>query len=750
MHDAMNSACGLVEHVVDESKRLKAFRSGEGLVRISGHGLSIAAVSAVSRFGTAVTTCDKTELSASVHHAKVNGHANGHANGASGDHSSNKRAYTDAATGGDEAPTNTKRRVLASRRAIESKIADGKSVYGVTTGFGGSADTRTKETHLLGLALLQHQHAGILPVPISADEEEEEEEEVTRPLPLLDPLASTSMPEAWVRAAMVVRVNSLIRGHSAVRWELIERLVALLRANIVPLVPLRGSISASGDLSPLSYVAGTIIGNPAIRVWDGPPGARRVVSSARALAAHGLEPLALQPKEHLGVLNGTAFSAGLGALALSDAASLASLALVCTAMGVEALRGAPGSFAPFVHEVCRPHRGQVEAARAVRRLVEGSAWVQREGGGGEERTVEEDAGELRQDRYPLRTAAQWLGPQMEDVMAAVASVALECNSTTDNPLVDERGAVHHGGNFQATAVTNAMEKTRLAMHAIGKLMFAQMTEMLNPATSRGLPPSLAATDPSLNFHGKGLDIAGAAYVSELGYLAGPVSTHVQSAEMHNQAVNSLALISARATVDSVQVLSQLMASYLYLLCRAIDLRAMQADLEGGADAILEDELAKHFPRLVVDDDGGALLRTVRRATRDALDATTSMDVAPRMRKVAEATVVPILDHAAAEVKVESVQAFRAGVAGRMGELLRELREEYVKGTRSAEGRMGRTGKMYAFVRGTLGVRMHGKENWGMFKEGLGVEDVTVGENVSRVYEAIRDGQIRDVLVEMLG
>ena len=108
---------------------------------------------------------------------------------------------------------------------------------------------------------------------------------------------------------------------------------------------------------------------------------------------------------------------------------------------------------------------------------------------------------------------------------------------TDNPLVDaETKEVHHGGNFQAMAVTNAMEKTRLALHHIGKLLFAQSAELVNPTMNRGLPPSLAASDPSLNYHGKGVDIAVAAYVGELGYLASPVSTHIQSAEMHNQAV----------------------------------------------------------------------------------------------------------------------------------------------------------------------------------------------------------------------
>jgi phenylalanine ammonia-lyase len=112
-----------------------------------------------------------------------------------------------------------------------------------------------------------------------------------------------------------------------------------------------------------------------------------------------------------------------------------------------------------------------------------------------------------------------------------------CCLATDNPLVDgNTGTIHHGGNFQAMAVTNAMEKTRLALHHIGKLLFAQATELINPAMNRGLPPNLAATDPSLDYHAKGIDIGMAAYVSELGYLASPVSTHVQSAEIHNQAV----------------------------------------------------------------------------------------------------------------------------------------------------------------------------------------------------------------------
>lgn len=193
----------------------------------------------------------------------------------------------------------------------------------------------------------------------------------------------------------------------------------------------------------------------------------------------------------------------------------------------------------------------MEVAENIFGLLEGSKLAQLHE---VEVGINDDQYSLRQDRYPLRTSPQFLGPQIEDILSALTAVTQECNSSasltlslrnkfliafaaTDNPLIDgETGEVHHGGNFQAMAVTNAMEKTRLAIHHIGKLLFSQSTEIVNPTMNNGLPPSLAATDPSLNYHTKGIDIATAAYVAELGYLASPVSTHIQSAEMHNQSI----------------------------------------------------------------------------------------------------------------------------------------------------------------------------------------------------------------------
>ncbi|PIL27097.1 hypothetical protein GSI_10237 [Ganoderma sinense ZZ0214-1] len=690
----------LLRSFLEAHRALHDYKQGQPIV-VDGQTLSIAAVAAVARYSASVVLDDSSDIQT---------------------------------------------RVLKSRQVIAAKVTGQKSVYGVSTGFGGSADTRTSDPLTLGLALFQHQHCGVLPSDTDA---------TSMVLPLLDPLTSTSMPESWVRGAILIRMNSLIRGHSGVRWELIERMGALLRENIIPLVPLRGSISAPLPALVHRRPAHREPLHPRLRRAPDPRG-RRIVSSREALAAHHIEPISLASKEHLGILNGTAFSASVGALAVYEAVHLSLFAQVCTALCTEAMLGARGSFAPFLHAVARPHPGQVEVAETIADLLEGSQFaVTAE----EEKHISADIGELRQDRYPLRTSAQFLGPQVEDVLSAFAAITIECNSTTDNPLINgETGEVHHGGNFQAMSVTNAMEKTRLALHHVGKLLFAQFTELLNPTMNRGLPPSLAATDPSHNYFAKGIDIHAAAYVGELGYLANPVSTHVQSAEMHNQAVNSLALISARATLNSLEVLSLLTASFLYVLCQALDLRALQHEFQLEADSILRDELARSFGAHLAEADLAALFAAVARQVRSSLETTSTMDAAHRMRAVAAATTTPLVDFCAGragsggvhvDVDLNEVVAFRARLAERMTDALVRLREAYLRGAKGpapAAPYLGKARGVYEFVRTTLGVRMHGVENLSGFEGGAGVEEPSIGQDISVIHEAIRDGKMQDVVV----
>ncbi|KAF7363164.1 Phenylalanine ammonia-lyase [Mycena venus] len=638
-------------------------------------------------------------------------------------------------------------RVRKSRDVINQKVERGVSVYGISTGFGGSADSRTDKPIHLGLALLQHQVSGILP---SAQEPQDI-------LPLLDPGSATTMPEAWVRGAMLIRMNSLIRGHSGVRFQLIEKIHEVLRANVIPVVPLRGSISASGDLSPLSYVAGLLIGNPSIRAFDGPPafGSRKMVSSRAALSAHKIEPISLASKEHLGILNGTAFSTSVAALALNDAVHLTLLAQVCTALGTEALLGTRGSFDPFIHSVARPHPGQVECARNIWNMLDGSKLAQTHE---KEVSIYVDKYLLRQDRYPLRTSPQFLGPQVEDILSSLSAVTQECNSTTDNPLVDgDTGEIHHGGNFQAMAVTNAMEKTRLALHHMGKLLFTQMAELLNPAQNRGLPPSLALTNPSLNYFGKAVDIAAAAYVSELGYLANPVSTHIQSAELHNQAVNSLALISARATIQSLDVLTMLTASCLYILCQAVDIRALQDEFGTRLCEIVHEELHESFGKAYADST--TLLSDICAVIRGSIERTSNMDAADQMHEVAASSSTVLLKFFTTEytgssaTALSAIPAFQLRLAERGTTLLQSLRSAFLAGERGASpasAYLGKTKAVYEFVRLMLGIKLHGVENQSGFANGLGVDDITIGQNISVIYEAIRDGKMQGVIVRMLG
>ncbi|KAG8999424.1 hypothetical protein FRB90_012079 [Tulasnella sp. 427] len=416
--------------------------------------------------------------------------------------------------------------------------------------------------------------------------------------------------------------------------------------------------------------------------------------------------------------------------------------------------GVQASHDPFIHKVARPHPGQVEAAENIYRLLDGSKLAAL--GHHDEPSTEQDVGVLRQDRYPLRTAPQFIGPQLEDILSAWKMVTQECNSTTDNPLVDgETGQVHHGGNFQAMHVTNAMEKTRLSLHHLGKLLFSQSTELLNPTMNRGLPPNLAGTDPAVNYHCKGLDIATAAYVSELGYLGNPVSTHIQSAEMHNQAVNSLALVSSRATITALDVLTMLVSSYLYILCQALDLRALNIAFNEGLRTIITDELHAQFASFVPSPaELTKLGNVVIFAIQQALDNhTLIMDAVPRLKTAAAASTTPLVDFFSLSAKttgaLSGIPAFRASVAAKGVELLQRLREEFLSGARGnapAASYLGNARPVYEFVRVKLGVKMHGEENLSRFDGGF--TQLTVGQNVSIIYESIRDGQMQDVIASL--
>ena len=533
----------------------------------------------------------------------------------------------------------------------------------MNTGFGGSADTRTHGVVELQSTLIRELHSGILPV--SDGEIRPRARKEGEPVACagqerasigLSSCPDTCMPESWARASIVVRINSLASGYSGVRSAILQSMIGLLNDDIVPLIPLRGSISASGDLMPLSYIGGAIQGDPGIRVWarDQLDGRRRVTTADVALRESSLTPIELKPKEGLAIINGTAVSTGVAALVMHDANCLGITSQVLTAMSVEALGGAKESFDPIFAKL-RPHPGQIEAARRIFRLLEGSKLATDSGDHGE--------GSLRQDRYAIRTASQWIGPVLEDFSLASSQVTIECNSVTDNPLIDieREGRSFHGGNFQAKAITSAMEKTRSGLQSLGQMLFAQCTELINPRLNFGLPPNLTADEPSESFILKPLDIMIAALQSELGFLSNSAGSHVQSAEMGNQALNSLALISARYTHTALEVLMQLASAHVFALCQAFDLRAMYINfLEDFKPRLMRETKEILAAVLCSEADLQQLHHLLWQKFNFLLNQTTSMDTASRFSHIFRTLQPMILD--AAEPSSETVSSLRAWTA----------------------------------------------------------------------------------------
>ncbi|KAK4704308.1 phenylalanine ammonia-lyase, partial [Phenoliferia sp. Uapishka_3] len=548
------------------------------------------------------------------------------------------------------------------------------SIYGVTTGFGGSADTRTDQPLALQLALLEHQLCGVLPIS---------------PELLSGRGLENCMPEEVVRGAMLIRINSLARGHSAVRLSVLETLVRFLEEGITPVVPLRGSISASGDLSPLSYIAGAITGHPDIRVITRKRGKFEILTAPEALELHGILKVVMGPKEGLGLVNGTAVSASMATLALHDTHFLALLSQALTALTVEAMVGHVGSFHPFIHDITRPHPGQIEVARNIRTVLQDSAFaIQSDAEVG----VKEDEGILRQDRYPLRTAAQWLGPALTDLVGSTEALRIELNSTTDNPLIDVRGGiVHSGGNFQAMAVTNTMEKTRLSVAQMGKLSFAQMTEM----------------------------------------------------------VNSLALISARKTVEANEVLTMLMSTHLYCCCQALDLRYIEFKFRDSFNPSIHASLTKHFSTFLSTSVISTLALTVQSAIWRRLETTTSTDLVPRWEDAFAHTSSMVLDALSYSSSVDSpipaICAWRKESAAGAILMMRKVREEFFAASTSPTTQyLGRgTQGLYTFVREAVGLKARRGDVF------LGKQEQTVGTGVSKIFEAIRSGKMNEVLVNMM-
>ncbi|KAJ5710000.1 hypothetical protein N7493_009592 [Penicillium malachiteum] len=634
-------------------------------------------------------------------------------------------------------------RIHESVKQLSHYLEKGRTVYGVTTGFGGSADSRTKEVHKLQISLLQLTQSGVILASdqVVNDGVSEHRSELT------------SMPMSWVRAAMLVRCNATARGHSAVTMNVLQAILRLLRHDIVPMVPLKGSVSASGDLMPLAFIAGAIEGNPDIKVCQRQGESLKILSAEAALAQHQIPKMNFGPKEALGLVNGTASSAGLASIVMYEVNHVATLSQAFTAMAVEAMLGNSESFHPFISEA-RPHPGQIEVSRNILAMLQGSYLAK-----GIRNSKDYAPEGLFQDRYSLRSTPQWIGPQLEDLLSANSQITVELNSSADNPIVDaDAQEVYYGANFQAAAVTSAMEKTRLALQMLGKLFFAQSTELIDANLNNGLPANLCADNPSLSFTMKGVDINMAAYMSELGFLANPVSNHVQSAEMGNQSINSLALLSSRMTKKAVELVSLMGATCLYVGCQALDLRVMQIEYLDELYSTLQNDMGPFFASSLELKGIESYKVQLRKQLTSCWRASSRLDDAERFNAVADGAALSLLhvlkdsNHVLSESgALSSLQPWRSNVESKAASIYKATFRRFCA-KQTTEQYLGVSSQaLYRMIRKELAVPFHqglgehpGSEDTVIYGENVRPRKI-IGNWIATIYESILDGRMNHAL-----
>lgn len=371
-------------------------------------------------------------------------------------------------------------RALESRRVVEQITDSGRVVYGVNTGFGKLADIKIPLSELreLQLNLVRSHACGVGP----------------------------ALSEVETRAMLLLRANVLALGYSGARPLVIETLLAMLERGVHPLIPEKGSVGASGDLAPLAHLALTVIGEGEA-FYQG-----ERMASIEALGRARIEPVSLEAKEGLALLNGTQAMAAVGGLALNRAETVARVADVAGAMTLEALRGTPVAFDERIH-AARPHPGQVEVAAHLRELLRES----------EIRVSHLENDPRVQDAYSLRCMPQVHGAVRGALAHARETVEIETGSATDNPLVfATENEVLSGGNFHGAPLALAFDYAAIALTDLMSITERRIDRLVNPDFNEGLPPFLTA-QPGLSSGFMMTQVTAAALLCEARVLAHPAS-----------------------------------------------------------------------------------------------------------------------------------------------------------------------------------------------------------------------------------
>ena len=476
-------------------------------------------------------------------------------------------------------------RMAPSREVVREAVAEGRVMYGITTGFGALANTRiaAEDLEAMQLALLR-SHAAAVGEPL---------------------------PDEVVRALLLLRARTLTVGLSGVRTELPARLLQLLDLGLLPVVPDKGSVGASGDLAQLAHLALPLVGEGRLRrAGDDDLNGR---PAAEVLAEHGIEPLVLAPKEGLSLINGTEPMQAMLALALHECRLLVRVADLACAMSLDALLGTDRAYDARVIDI-RPHPGQLDSADNMRRLLAGSGLLA---------SHRHDTEHAVQDSYALRCAPQVHGAARDVMAQAERVLGIELGSVVDNPVIVPRldgdgFEVMSTGNFHGEPLAFSADAVAMAVSELGSISERRTDRMLDPAFSRGLPPFLA---PAAGTN-SGYMIAqytAASLVTENKVLAHPSSVDTIPTSGNQEDHVSMGWTSMRKLRQVVANVKSVLTVEIVCACQGIDLResiAAPSAAVGAAHAVVRAQV----PRMDVDREVSEQLRSVEDMLPALVDA----------------------------------------------------------------------------------------------------------------------------------
>jgi len=460
------------------------------------------------------------------------------------------------------------RRIVEARKLVEKWVAEGKTIYGITTGFGGLSDVAIskEDTRRLQENIIMSHSAGV----------------------------GDFLDEETVRAVITLRIKDLARGHSGIRLETVLCLQELLNRGICPVIPEKGSVGASGDLAPLAHLSLVLLGlGEAFYQGKRMPG-------GKALKRCRIQPLQLEAGEGLALVNGTQVMTAIGGLAVYDASRLAKMADIAAAMSLEVLMGTNVEFDPRIHQV-KPHPGQVAAADNMRRITQNSEII----------SSHKDCSRI-QDAYTLRCSPQVHGASKDAIAYARKVVETEMNASTNNPLIfPESEDFLLGGNFHGQHIALAMDFLSMAVSELANIAERRIERLVNPQLS-GLPAFLVS-DGGINSGFMIAQYTAAALVSENKVLAHPACVDSIPTSANKEDHVSMGTISARKCRDVVNNTEHVIAIELLCGAQAMDLFTNMKAGEGTRVAYrIIREAVQHLERdRVLSNDIEAIVELMR-------------------------------------------------------------------------------------------------------------------------------------------